>query len=73
MNYALAALLLATCACAATAQEASDDAVNAALESARAGCAAKLADPQTKWGPGAENYCRLIVNGGCVDASAAHP
>lgn len=63
MSRALVLCLLLSACSAATAAERRDDALNAALESARLACLTILADPSIPREPGVNEYCTAVVNG----------
>ena len=57
----LCSLLLLTAACSAPTVQQKDDAINAALVSARVACATALKDSSYEFAPGAREYCQFIV------------
>ena len=57
----LCTLCVLTAACSAPTAQQKDDAINAALVSARVACAVALDDSSYEFAPGAREYCKYIV------------
>ncbi len=58
----LVCALLAAAGCATPTAAQREDAINAALTSAYVACKVALADKEMTWEPGAEAYCRRVVD-----------
>ena len=63
MTRALAITLLALSACSATAEQRRDQAIQTALDSARAACLILQSDKQIEREPGIDAYCVAVLNG----------
>jgi hypothetical protein len=62
-------LVLLAPACAEAPAARRDEALQAALESARVACIVILSDKSIEREPGVDAYCEAIANGGCPKAA----
>lgn len=56
-------LVLFAPGCAHAPTSARDEVLQTALDASVLGCQTALNDPATVWGPGAQAYCRRLLNG----------
>lgn len=63
MKHALALCCLALSSCGTTAAERKEIAIQSALDAAFLACQTALNDPATEWEPGAEQWCRRMLDG----------